>query len=158
MGACTVLVGYEGCRCKLCGSSIVPITWRLDDLEEFDSEDWLIYCCSPACDRHKPEGLGQSLPDWVDGSFTRPSESAMRPAECNSQPEPRIVAIFGGGDWYDASVDYLVVPAGMDLDAEKEAHSKWWRSRSKGEPYKDFPERLIERGAARATQIEEFPA
>lgn len=39
----------------------------------------------------------------------------------------KITAIHGGGDWYDASVDYLVVPEGTDLDKESEKYQKWYR-------------------------------
>ena len=38
----------------------------------------------------------------------------------------RLVAIKGGGDWMDASVDHLNVPEDMDLDAEHKAWRKWY--------------------------------
>ena len=39
----------------------------------------------------------------------------------------KITAIHGGGDWYDASVDYLVIPEGTDLDDEFKKYQKWYR-------------------------------
>ncbi len=39
----------------------------------------------------------------------------------------RLFAIMGGGDWADASVDHVLIPEGMDLDAEKLAHDEWYR-------------------------------
>jgi hypothetical protein len=32
---------------------------------------------------------------------------------------PRLVAILGGGDWADASVEHLVVPDNMNVEAER---------------------------------------
>lgn len=31
----------------------------------------------------------------------------------------KIWAICGGADWYDASVDYLILPDGMDIEVER---------------------------------------
>lgn len=39
----------------------------------------------------------------------------------------KITAIHGGGDWYDASADYLILPDGMDFATEKAACEKWYR-------------------------------
>ena len=39
----------------------------------------------------------------------------------------RYVAIFGGGDWYDASVDHVVVPADLDLEAARERYRTWYK-------------------------------
>ena len=39
----------------------------------------------------------------------------------------RLVAIEGGGDWADASVDYLIVPDGVDIEEEKVKRRKWYR-------------------------------
>ena len=41
--------------------------------------------------------------------------------------ETKLVAIKGGGDWGDASVDFLAVPKGVDLDAAKAAYNVWYR-------------------------------
>ena len=74
----------------------------------------------------------------------------------------RIVLIMGGGDWADASVDDLKVPAEMDLDAELEKWRKWYREEyvpahrtSKKPIYKGFVTWLLERGAERA-ELEGF--
>jgi len=70
----------------------------------------------------------------------------------------KITAIHGGGDWYDASVDYLVLPEGLDIQAE---HLKWrnWIATEYylNQPslkYKSFPDWLIEQGARHTTQEE----
>ena len=70
----------------------------------------------------------------------------------------RLVCITGGGDWYDASVDLLSVPASMDMEAESKAHSNWFRNRGDA-PYLSFSEWLkLQRGARDATagEIEVF--
>jgi hypothetical protein len=38
----------------------------------------------------------------------------------------KITAIHGGGDWYDASAEYLVLPDGMDIKAEASAWRVWY--------------------------------
>ncbi len=60
----------------------------------------------------------------------------------------RIVAIVGG-DEYDTSCDHVVVPDGMDLEAEKEAYARWLPGRPRGS-WKNFDAWLIERGAREA--------
>lgn len=37
-----------------------------------------------------------------------------------------LVAILGGGDWYDASVDHLVVPDGIKLDEQYKLYQAWY--------------------------------
>ena len=61
----------------------------------------------------------------------------------------KVIAIFGGGDWYDASVDHLVLPEGMNLQEELKKHKEWVRNeyRSGKAPYKDFFTHLKEKGA-----------
>lgn len=39
-----------------------------------------------------------------------------------------LVALLGGGDWFDASVDHLVVPDGTDLDAEYKKYREWYNT------------------------------
>ena len=39
---------------------------------------------------------------------------------------PTITAIHGGGDWADASANYLILPEGMDIEVESEAWRKWY--------------------------------
>lgn len=76
---------------------------------------------------------------------------------------PRFVAIEGGYDWYDASVDYLVVPADLDLGQAKADYREW----RKADPHLSFPEWLDQylsfsewlvefRGARAADEIEVF--
>lgn len=42
--------------------------------------------------------------------------------------ETKLVAILGGGDWNDASVDHLVLPAQADLHDAKRAYNTWYRN------------------------------
>lgn len=66
----------------------------------------------------------------------------------------RLVAIHGGWDWADASVDYLSIPAGLDLAEAKADWHKWYRlycedlkAQKNGLPrprYISFPNFLVE--------------
>lgn len=38
----------------------------------------------------------------------------------------KLVALMGGGDWTDASVDHLAVPDDLDLETAKKAHSAYY--------------------------------
>jgi len=78
---------------------------------------------------------------------------------------PRIVAIMGGGDWYDASVDHLIVPREIDLEAEKRKWDEWYQyvycspeNQDRKVRYICFVEWLENIGAKQATDeyIEEF--
>ncbi len=40
----------------------------------------------------------------------------------------RITAIHGGGDWADASADYLVLPEWLDVDVEHDKYREWFRA------------------------------
>jgi len=40
----------------------------------------------------------------------------------------KITAIHGGGDWNDASAEYLVVPEGIDVEDENRKRAKWYRN------------------------------
>ena len=73
----------------------------------------------------------------------------------------KIVAIMGGGDWADASVDHIVVPSDMDMDTEHRAYREWYRQKycsalrtGNKIPYLSFPEWLIKRGARQTTDNE----
>jgi hypothetical protein len=76
----------------------------------------------------------------------------------------KTVAIMGGGDWYDASVDLLDLPYDLDLEDENKNHRHWYDNeycpalRSGNKPrYLSFPEWLIERcGAKKNESIEEY--
>jgi len=71
--------------------------------------------------------------------------------------ETRIVAILGGGDWYDASVDHLVVPAGLDIEAEHKKYNAWYREFRAGKfsKYINFTKWLEMHAGARPTTEEE---
>lgn len=59
----------------------------------------------------------------ADDTFTNWQTYAIKP---DYQPEPKyrdrmskkIWAICSGGDWYDASISYLILPDGMNIEAE----------------------------------------
>ena len=38
----------------------------------------------------------------------------------------KITAIHSGGDWNDASAEYLILPPGMKIDDEKKAWQEWY--------------------------------
>jgi len=62
------------------------------------------------------------------------------------------VAILGGGDWDDASVEHLSVPDDLDLKTAKREHEEW----KKANGYTGFVDWLRKfKGAADST-IEEF--
>jgi hypothetical protein len=71
----------------------------------------------------------------------------------------KITAIHGGGDWADASADYLILPDGMDFDAEKQAREKWleevyWPLKRAGKhpEYISLVKWLVDRGAVEPTK------
>lgn len=76
----------------------------------------------------------------------------------------RHVAIEGGGDWADASVTYLLVPDGVDVEAEKALYHDWLRreyhpARKRGQSIRwlNFDTWLIERcGAKPNDEIEVY--
>jgi len=74
------------------------------------------------------------------------------------QGEMRRVAIYGGGDWSDASVEHLEVPQDLDLDQARKARAEWYRGYVPGKTrYLSFSDFLVERcGARPATDIEEY--
>ena len=40
----------------------------------------------------------------------------------------KVTALHGGGDWADASAEYLILPVGMDINAEYRAREDWYYS------------------------------
>jgi hypothetical protein len=75
----------------------------------------------------------------------------------------RIVAILGGGDWADASVDHLVIPEGMKLAEMKAIYDDWYQSeylpmRPDQPKFISFTEYLKQQGARSTTseEVEEF--
>ncbi len=70
----------------------------------------------------------------------------------------KIYAIHGGGDWADASAEYVVLPAGMDIEVERTAYREWFENvfRKNGRiGYMSLTEWLLSRGA-RAPQDTEL--
>lgn len=39
----------------------------------------------------------------------------------------KILALHSGGDWADASAEYLVLPDGLSIEAEAKAYQRWYR-------------------------------
>lgn len=73
----------------------------------------------------------------------------------------RLVALFGGGDWTDASVAHLIVPKNIGLEKEHKKHCEWYTAEycgTKNIKYISFEEWLINLGAKKAGEdnIEEF--
>ncbi len=73
----------------------------------------------------------------------------------------RIAAILGGGDWTDASVDHLILPDGMDVDAERTQWRAWYNDeycpqlRAGRKPkYMGLCEWMISHGARLASEDE----
>lgn len=74
----------------------------------------------------------------------------------------RIVALLGGGDWADASIDHLVVPKNMNLETVKKEWDRWYREVYVPDPnpkkiYKSLAQFMKERGAREATDREVEP-
>jgi len=73
-----------------------------------------------------------------------------------------ITAIHSGGDWYDASADYLVLPEGMDFEMERKQWQVWLAERyhtgleagTKKPPYLNLVQWLLQRGAREPTDDE----
>lgn len=75
-----------------------------------------------------------------------------------------ITAIHGGCDWVDASAEYVILPEGMDIVAEKKAYRKWYHEeycpsfqegllkRTKMPLYNSFVQWLLKRGAVEPTE------
>lgn len=66
----------------------------------------------------------------------------------------KILAIHSGDDWTDADVDYVILPEGMDFEAEKRAYRKWYTKEYAPAlkagvpiPYKTLSVWLAQRGA-----------
>ena len=75
----------------------------------------------------------------------------------------RLVVVLGGGDWTDASVDYIDVAPELDLAARKARYDMWYREEYcpamwSGETphYYSFCDWLIHRGDATRATVEEF--
>ena len=73
----------------------------------------------------------------------------------------KITALHSGGDWADASADYVILPAGTDVETLHAEYTKWYRTeycpaRKRGEQlsYLSFSEWLLEHGAREATEDE----
>jgi len=71
----------------------------------------------------------------------------------------KITAIHGGGDWYDASADYLILPDGMDFEKERAAYEQWHRDVFRGAyergehvAYLSLFDWLTQRGAVEPTE------
>lgn len=73
----------------------------------------------------------------------------------------KILAIYSGGDWYDADCEHLVLLKDIDLDKEKEIYNNWYQTdyipRIDLHPiYHTFSEWLIKKGFARKVKPNEL--
>lgn len=68
----------------------------------------------------------------------------------------KLYAICSGGDWYDASVEHLILPDNLDINEEKEKWRTWYREEySPGEvKYISFVDWLLKAGAHKPTEEE----
>jgi glutaredoxin len=76
------------------------------------------------------------------------------------------ITVFQDGSCYDCSFTPLVLPEGMDVEAIREEHNKWYREEYVGSlrrgrfgeypsvPYVSFTSRLIAHGAREPTDDE----
>jgi hypothetical protein len=74
----------------------------------------------------------------------------------------KVWALHGGGDWADASANYLVLPDGVDIAAEKQKWDEWYRKVYCGKrntdnaiKYKTFYTWLVDLGTREPT-VEEL--
>ena len=78
----------------------------------------------------------------------------------------KIVAIMGGGDWADASVEHLVMSKDMDISKEHELYETWYsevyckglRAEGKHVDFMVFSQWLMRKGARETTEndLEEY--
>jgi len=68
----------------------------------------------------------------------------------------RIIALFDGGDWNDASVDHLEVPDDMDLSEMQEEYDNRYEKRDKEGKYTSFQDFLLLKGAILTDKVEEY--
>ncbi len=73
----------------------------------------------------------------------------------------KITAIHSGGDWADASAEYLILPDGADIETLYANYHKWYKTvyrpaRKRGEQpsYFSFTEWALDHGAREATEDE----
>lgn len=76
----------------------------------------------------------------------------------------KILAIYGGCDWYDASVEHLVIPNGTEIDVkeEKAKYDRWYeeiycnRASSADVKYITFSEWLVRETKVRKATEEDI--
>mgnify|MGYP006340211023 CR=1 FL=1 len=69
----------------------------------------------------------------------------------------KIYAIHSGGDWTDASAEYVVLPPVMDIKAEHVAYREWYENvfqKNRRIGYLAFNEWLLSRGAREPEESE----
>lgn len=73
----------------------------------------------------------------------------------------KITALHGGGDWADASAEYLVLPVGMSIEDEYRAREDWYYSvyvpelrAGKKPKFFSFFDWLKDRGAREPNSVE----
>ena len=45
-----------------------------------------------------------------------------------SSHDTQVAAIKGGGDWYDASVDFIIIPRGFNFEEARSRYENWYRN------------------------------
>lgn len=69
----------------------------------------------------------------------------------------KLIALMGGDDWYDASVDLMAIPDDLDLKAEEIAYLEWrneWQKNVNYNTYISFPNWLKKKGSRDALPTE----
>ena len=68
----------------------------------------------------------------------------------------KITAIHGGGDWHDASAEYLIVPENINIEQEKNKWEEWYRTEycNHNIEFINFKQWLINLGARETTDDE----
>jgi len=75
----------------------------------------------------------------------------------------RLAAFYGGGDWADASCKHLVLPPGVDVEAERDACRDYYlyqylpkMGKPGAVPYLSFEQWLVDKCGSREPTAEEL--
>ena len=82
-----------------------------------------------------------------------PGDVRVKCTSEDAKENDRVVAVCGGGDWVDASVDHVALPPDADLDALYKAYREWLKATKR---HLRFPDWLVEHGGAEEAQVETY--
>lgn len=90
-----------------------------------DEEGWLDWY---ACENDMgASGLKARIGPDTEPVIIDSTEKLLRVVMNGKANKTKILAIHSGGDWTDASADYLILPDGVDFCQQKEERDKWYR-------------------------------